>query len=801
MDTLEFAAQRAERLKAADDEMRPFVAAALNFFGSPTAWDNVIEAASVLWLETFERHADADADATFYLAEFQTILRESLANTSAPDAPPSKAQVDRVTMWLGTITVNDATWRAMGTTSMRTMRWVTMHDSAVREMHVVADGQVRRIGGTFDVGGYRLHYPGEPVGPPEVWINCRCLIAPGNVRRSMSMATDTMAVEAPPEEEVVDDLPEDPDAEVEDIEGEDLIDDEVEVPWHAVLAPEGVPTGDGRMFAPGSLSTRDLPLPITYQYETAEGHMKAVVVARMDEAWLDEATGQYRGRGVFWLNEPMAHKAIDGIAQGFLRGLSVDVDDAEVQQPEIPEDATDEEIAAALFEGNETLVFTRARISGASIVHIPAFPEAYIALGPDFEEDVELTEDEVSALAACGCIDGVEYEELAEGGIVAGGQMALVGETGPEYVIPLSATTAGQGFAPGTKDGPGWITHPRATARIRRYWVSGKGAAKIRWGVPGDFNRCRRQLAKYVQRPDWLAGLCANMHKEALGFWPAQHHSSKVPALIASATPAPMFNLVASAESLLSFDAFQNPEMTEPVGIVIDGDRIYGYIATWGTCHIGIPGKCEQAPHSPSNYAYFRTGTVETDGGPVHVGSITMGMGHASMEASARGAMAHYDDTRSVIADVAVGEDGIGIWFSGLLRPNVTDEAKHALAAAGRLSGDWRDPLRNGSLELIAALAVNVPGFPIPQPALVASAGEVRAVTSMGMVEVTEEEALVASALDASTIAAIARTAVEEYIYATEQKAVRAEKMEKVEGYRQALREHTVARLREKISE
>src|SRR5690606_6318116 len=39
-------------------------------------------------------------------------------------------------------------------------------------------------------------------------------------------------------------------------------------------------------------------------------------------------------------------------------------------------------------------------------------------------------------------------------------------------------------FAPGTKDGPGWVTHPKPTARIRRYWVTGKGAAKIRWGVP-----------------------------------------------------------------------------------------------------------------------------------------------------------------------------------------------------------------------------------------------------------------------------------------------------------------------------
>src|SRR5690606_10770742 len=114
-------------------------------------------------------------------------------------------------------------------------------------------------------------------------------------------------------------------------------------------------------------------------------------------------------------------------------------------------------------------------------------------------------------------------------------------------------------FAPGTKDGPGWITHPKATARIRRYWVRGAGARKIRWGQPGDFYRCRRQLAKYVQNPKWLSGLCANMHKEALGIWPGQHASAPqgepqgqtaaafgvvecpdcVDSLVAAATPPP----------------------------------------------------------------------------------------------------------------------------------------------------------------------------------------------------------------------------------------------------------------------
>lgn len=60
-------------------------------------------------------------------------------------------------------------------------------------------------------------------------------------------------------------------------------------------------------------------------------------------------------------------------------------------------------------------------------------------------------------------------------------------------------------------------------ARLKAYWAHGKGAAKIAWGVPGDFARCKRQLGKYVPSHE-LDGLCANLHHDALGKWPGQEH-------------------------------------------------------------------------------------------------------------------------------------------------------------------------------------------------------------------------------------------------------------------------------------
>lgn len=66
--------------------------------------------------------------------------------------------------------------------------------------------------------------------------------------------------------------------------------------------------------------------------------------------------------------------------------------------------------------------------------------------------------------------------------------------------------------------GPGWITHPKATRRLMRYWTRGKGAAKIRWFMKGSMRRCIRQLRKYL--PENAPGYCANLHKEVTGEWP-----------------------------------------------------------------------------------------------------------------------------------------------------------------------------------------------------------------------------------------------------------------------------------------
>lgn len=56
---------------------------------------------------------------------------------------------------------------------------------------------------------------------------------------------------------------------------------------------------------------------------------------------------------------------------------------------------------------------------------------------------------------------------------------------------------------------------------LMRYWTSGKGALKIRWGTDGSFDRCVRELSRYVPEGQ-VKGLCARLHKRATGEWPAE---------------------------------------------------------------------------------------------------------------------------------------------------------------------------------------------------------------------------------------------------------------------------------------
>lgn len=210
----------------------------------------------------------------------------------------------------------------------------------------------------------------------------------------------------------------------------------------------------------------------------------------------------------------------------------------------------------------------------------------------------------------------------------------------------------------------------------------------------------------------------------------------------ATIVPMPAFEdskveVVASSDPVAPPDSwFADPEFEKLTPITTDGDRLFGHIAPWNECHLGITNTCVVAPRNETDYSVFLAAELETEeGNTVAVGQITLAGGHAGRSLTARKAAAHYDDTESAIADVAVGEDEHGIWFAGAIRPTATDMDRRSLKAS-KLSGDWR-PFK-GEMELVAVLCVNSPGFAIAR-SLVAS-GKQQALWLTGMVPTREKQ-------------------------------------------------------------
>ena len=85
---------------------------------------------------------------------------------------------------------------------------------------------------------------------------------------------------------------------------------------------------------------------------------------------------------------------------------------------------------------------------------------------------------------------------------------------------------------------------------LRQYWLTGKGAAKIRWGTGGDWTRCVRQLSKYMGPR--AKGYCALRHKEATGLWTGDKEHKQLFGKKGKARNAFSSDFVVSSEAMIA---------------------------------------------------------------------------------------------------------------------------------------------------------------------------------------------------------------------------------------------------------
>jgi len=584
--------------------------------------------------------------------------------------------------------------------------------------------------------------------------------------------------------------------------------------WAGPLAPIGRPTGEPRrqrVFEPGSLTNRPLPLPLATRRVTSEGHQGAVTVARiLGLTYGPDHQGQdYAWGWGDWFDPNIIPEVTEAqyLVDKGVAGPSVDPG-GKVMATMNPETGME-----------HMMTYT---IGGATLVSIPAFAALRLinfdADGDWPDDDPDMPGDYAGPMGDCGCNHehGLDVGEgdptftvnpdgwrglplaarnapfdnddavqriAAWAGVNAAG--ADVGklrraflwrdpqlpETDPtSYRLPVGdiingrltmvfhAIYAAAALLSGAHGGlPGVSDQDRAQLRgvisniypematafndssIRAPWDrSGQEGVQmsvqfasdaqepygdVKYADPGyqgdkkkryliDTAEHVRAAWSYINQADNAGQYSPEQLKAIKGRIKA---AAKKFGIAISDTASATEYSIADAQYPLTPPSswFDNPHLASKTPLTVDVDgRVFGHLAAWGECHRDVTMReCVLAPKSQMEYSPFHLGYVVTEEDEMlKVGKIVMDTRHAPIDLGYSAASLHYDNTGDEIAVVRAGEDRFGIWVAGAVVPEATPK-KVAKLRRSPLSGDWRRV--NGNLELCAALAVNVPAFPV----------------------------------------------------------------------------------------
>ncbi len=469
------------------------------------------------------------------------------------------------------------------------------------------------------------------------------------------------------------------------IDVEDDIEDECPDPeddgeweWERQLAVEGTPSGDGRMFLPGSLTMESLPIPFAWQRFTSDGHDNSSVVGRIDEIWRDGSV--IMGRGVIGLDSQDGRDAARGMCREYQRGISIDAD-------MIAGEVTEDEF------GDQTEVYSSGRIRGATIVMTPAFTDGETMDIPTLTAAAIRSHDTPTTDIPW---DGAANEKRLPSPMTVDTARNVYAWMDDDAITDGMVVKAACKFPHHEVSADG--TPGAANLAACSAGIAALNGARGGTDIPGDsvqgvYDHLARHLRDAEREPPPLTA------SASCGCETSTESDDHV-IVIPRVPPADWF--------------------TEPVDVemhgaltVTDRGRVYGYLAPDNVAHRSYSDTDVYVPRNVDYSAYLGAETIVAGGGRVVTGPITMGCGHAGTHRSigAEAAMEHYDNTCSVVANISVGENRHGVWVAGALVPGVGPDQVVRMMGC-RLSGDWR-PHRTqpGKRELTAALLVPTPGF------------------------------------------------------------------------------------------
>ena len=506
--------------------------------------------------------------------------------------------------------------------------------------------------------------------------------------------------------------------------------------WAGPLGPINRPTSeprDARIFEPGALERRSLPLPLAFRkVSTPQGHAGSVTVARILGTHIGP---DHKGRDWLWgygdwLDPAVVPEVTEArylVDQGVV-GPSLD--------PGGP-------VVGTMNPETGAVHMSKYTFGGATLVAIPAFTDMRIfnlnesGDWPDDDPDMVMPVDEEGP-ADCGCDSytaDVDSEFVVnttgwQGMPLAPREAVFDNDDAVRRIVAWAAQNGGQADPKLMAKMFMWRdprTAPSDPASYRLPFgdiISGKptlvyhavyAAAALLSGAHGGLPNIPDQDKNH------LRGVISAIYPEMAKTFgdPNIRAPWDRPANVAAredaGVPAKEFAMAEKAGYPVypPKEWFTDPKLSAKTPLTVGADgRVYGHLAAWNECHRDVTMQsCVLAPHSMKDYEPFHLGTVFTaEGDSVRVGKIVMDTRHAGINLGYRAAAIHYDDTGDEVAVVRAGEDEYGVWVAGAVVPEA-DERKVAKLRRSPISGDWRAV--DGNLELTAALAVNVPAFPV----------------------------------------------------------------------------------------
>lgn len=207
-----------------------------------------------------------------------------------------------------------------------------------------------------------------------------------------------------------------------------------------VVVIEGMPTSDGRLLLPGSLSPRALPLSLLACPASAHGGNEpdaATVIGRIDTLTrhpgpdvVSATTGQpfppdtfvWSGTGVIDADHPIA----DLVRRRYLRGVSVDLTGMDV---EIVDDGDG---------GPGQMIAHKASIGAVTLVPLPAFGDAYVeVVGEPAVPEPEQLDGPTGLVAAAWVSSEVgDPVRIPDGALTAAGDIGSGDKPWPAAIPP-----------------------------------------------------------------------------------------------------------------------------------------------------------------------------------------------------------------------------------------------------------------------------------------------------------------------------------------------------------------------------